>query len=201
MEDLSLHILDVAENAVNAGATRIQVRLEVESARGVLKFLIEDNGRGMSEEIRKSVTSPFVTTRTTRAVGLGLALLTQATESTGGSVQVSSRPGRGTSIEALFMIGHVDMVPTGDLVSSILTMIIGNPAIAYNIYLRVDERDFEIDSSELRGQLGDVPLEHPEVTSALRELIENGIKDVGVGTTDFGEIPHRESDGSVAGSN
>jgi anti-sigma regulatory factor (Ser/Thr protein kinase) len=201
MEDLSLHILDVAENAVSAGATLIQVMLEVDSDKGVLKLRVSDDGRGMNEEVRKHVTSPFITTRMTRTVGLGLAMLAQAAESTGGSVQVRSSPGRGTEVTALFMIDHVDMVPPGDLVSSILTMMIGNPAITYRFYLRQDERDFEIDGSELRDQLGDVPLEHPEVTSALRKLIENGIKGVGVGESGFGEILHRENDGGFTGSN
>ena len=128
-----MHILDVAENAVKAGATRIQVRLEVETNERILELLIEDNGCGMSEEMSKRVTSPFVTTRTTRKVGLGLAMLAQAAENTGGKVRVRSSPGSGTSVKALFNIDHVDMVPVGDLVPSILTMIIGNPGGSFTL--------------------------------------------------------------------
>ena len=84
MKELSLNILDVAKHSVRAGATRIEISLDPDSA-GILTLKIVDNGCGMEEEVVKNVTDPFYTTRTTRKVGLGLPLLKMAAEQTGGN--------------------------------------------------------------------------------------------------------------------
>lgn len=78
LDDLSLHILDIAENGVNAGAGRVTV--EIDHDGDLLRLIVSDNGRGMDEETVKSVVNPFYTTRTERRVGLGLPFLKQLSE-------------------------------------------------------------------------------------------------------------------------
>ena len=73
MKELSLNILDIAQNSIRAEATLIEILLdETETS---LKLTIKDNGYGMSEDFLKTVVDPFSTTRTTRKVGMGIPLL------------------------------------------------------------------------------------------------------------------------------
>ena len=67
MRDLSLHLLDLAQNSITAGASLVTVRLTLGEDRMLTMELI-DNGKGMSPELLARVTSPFATTRTTRKV-------------------------------------------------------------------------------------------------------------------------------------
>lgn len=91
MEDLSLHVLDLAENAVNAGATRIVILINENTARGLLTIRVSDDGRGMTEEVRRRVLDPFFTTGA-KKTGLGLPLLAQAARQSGGDVTLDSFP-------------------------------------------------------------------------------------------------------------
>ncbi|NIO06517.1 MAG: ATP-binding protein, partial [Deltaproteobacteria bacterium] len=84
MEDLSLHILDIAENATAAGAQLVEIIIEQNTESDRLQIVIRDNGRGMDRAMLARADDPFFTTRTTRRVGLGLSLLHQATREAGG---------------------------------------------------------------------------------------------------------------------
>jgi anti-sigma regulatory factor (Ser/Thr protein kinase) len=139
MEDLSLHILDIAENAVRADARLVQIRVRVEEATDTLTLEVRDDGCGMDEAMRERALSPFGTTRTERDVGLGLPLLIQAARETGGDCTVHSEPGRGTRVVATFRRSHIDCKPLGDLASSIRSLAMGNPGVDF--VLELDEND------------------------------------------------------------
>lgn len=127
MKELSLNILDIAENSVKAGASLTEIFIEELGDK--LTLTIRDNGCGMSEEIRRTVTDPFYTTRTTRKVGMGLPLLKMEAEMTGGSMDVVSKWEReypdehGTTVTAVFYKNHIDFTPLGDAAESICTLI------------------------------------------------------------------------------
>ena len=129
MRDLALHVLDVAENSLRAGASRLVVRLTAEPERDLLVLEIEDDGRGMDEAEQKKAVSPFYTGRAGRRFGLGLPLLAQAAEATGGRFVLFSAPGRGTRVRAEFHPSHIDMKPVGDLEGTLVGLQTTHPEI------------------------------------------------------------------------
>jgi signal transduction histidine kinase len=131
MEDLSLHILDVAENSISSSARRIEIRIHEDPDKDVLTIEIKDDGNGMDEQTLQKVLDPFFTTRTTRRVGLGLPLLAQATRETDGTIELDSKPGRGTTVKATFRYNHPDRKPIGDIHETIRTLVMGHPEIDF----------------------------------------------------------------------
>ena len=131
MEDLSLHILDVAENSISASAKRIEIRIYEDQAKDLLTIEIKDDGIGMDEQTLQKVLDPFFTTRKTRKVGLGLSLLAQASQESGGRIELSSEPGKGTRIKAIFRLSHPDCKPIGDIHETIRTLVAGHLGIDF----------------------------------------------------------------------
>jgi hypothetical protein len=130
MEDLSLHVLDIAENAIAAGATRVLIAVNENGDRDLLTIRVTDNGRGMSAEERRRALDPFFTTKRKRT-GLGLPLLAQTAEACGGRVVLESLPGRGTRIISCFRLGHVDRPPLTKMAETMMTLVFGHPEIAF----------------------------------------------------------------------
>ncbi len=131
MEDLSLHVMDVAENALVAGADRIAIRIFEESEEGFMKLEIEDNGCGMDKEMTNQAFDPFYTTKSGKRVGLGLPLLAQAAEEAGGDMQIQSSPDKGTMILARFQLGHPDLKPVGEMFNTIAALACAHPHVQF----------------------------------------------------------------------
>ena len=131
MEDLSLHILDIAENSISASAKRIEIRVDEDKAKDLLSVEIKDDGKGMDEQTLQKVLDPFFTTRTTRRVGLGLSLLAQAARQSDGKIELSSGPGKGTTVKAVFRFSHPDCKPVGDIHETIRTLVAGYPGVDF----------------------------------------------------------------------
>jgi len=182
MLELSMHILDVAENALEAGATRIEISIEEDLEADRLTIKVTDNGRGMSEEFLQKVLDPFITTRTTRRVGLGLPLFAAAAKWCNGDLEIWSKEGEGTVVTATFQHSHIDRAPLGDITSTLLSIILAAPEVDLRYSHRVDGEVFEFDTAEIRRQLEDVPLSHPKVRKWLVDFInqgEEGLRDRG----------------------
>lgn len=168
MKELSLNILDVAENSVKAGASLTQILL-TERQDGMLTLDFIDDGCGMSEDVVRSVIDPFYTTRTTRKVGMGIPLLKLACEQTGGCLQISSVTeeddpvNHGTHVRATFDMNHIDFTPLGDVSASVLTLIQGHPERDFLFRHRSPRFDVELDTRKLREVLEDVPLNSYDV--------------------------------------
>ena len=129
MEDLSLHILDIVENSITASADRIKILIDENTENDMLSLEICDNGKGMDEDTQKKALDPFYTTRTTRRVGLGLPLLSQAARESGGTFTLTSAPGRGTRIRAEFQLSHPDLKPMGDIAETLSIILAGKPEL------------------------------------------------------------------------
>ena len=129
MREIALHVLDIAENSVVAGASAVTITVEEDLPNDRLRLVIQDNGRGMDKTMLTHVTDPFMTTRTTRRVGLGIPLLKAAAEACNGYFQLTSSPGRGTRLEVQFQRSHIDRMPLGDLAGTWLTLTIAYPKI------------------------------------------------------------------------
>lgn len=171
MKDLSLHLLDLIENAAKAGAGRVVVTLWWEGPAFCLE--VSDNGPGLPEAVAAAPTDPYSTTRTERPVGLGLALLQAAADQVGGRVEVRSVPGAGVTVLAVLPQGHVDAKPLGDLVGALVTAAVGWPL---DLQVAVGRPAVTIlDLAAVREHLDAVPLSHPEVVRYLREVLEEGL--------------------------
>lgn len=174
MTEISLNVLDIAQNSVAAGATLITVNVEIHTPLDSLKIIVRDNGRGMSREELKNASDPFFTTRTTRKIGLGIPFFKMGAESSGGSFEMNSEEGKGTEIKADFKISHIDRMPLGDINSTVYTLIAYNPEIDFMYTYAYDERCFTLDTRQFKEVLGEVNLNAPEVLEYLKEyLYEN----------------------------
>lgn len=176
MRELSLHILDVVENGIAAGANCIWIEVDEARQKDLIKIVIRDNGRGMPLEKLQNLDDPFITSRTTRRVGLGLSLLAAASTRCDGKVRVDSATGKGTEIEATFRFHHIDRAPMGDMAATVTTLIIGNPGIDFVYSHRIDGREFQLDTRELRMEMKDLSLSDPMVIQHLTESIRSSLK-------------------------
>ncbi len=179
MLELALHILDIVENSVRAGATRVRIVIREITAEDLFLMRITDNGKGMTPEEREKALDPFFTTKKVRRVGLGLPMLSDAADRTGGKMTLRSKPGMGTVVEAAFGLSHIDRQPMGNIISTLITIIVGNPEIDLLYRHEVDGRTYLLDTRDIKKELEDVPLNHPEVTGFLREHITEGLSDIG----------------------
>lgn len=178
MKELSLNILDIAQNSVKAGADLISITVDEQGP--LLELTIADNGHGMKEDFLKNVLDPFTTTRTTRKVGLGLPLLKMAAEGTGGTLFITSthkdedEKNCGTTVKATFYTNHIDCPPLGDVVSTMVLLVQSAPFLPRYIYRHVkDGKESHLDTKELHEQLGgDIPLNEPEILSFIGEYLK-----------------------------
>ncbi len=178
MEELSLHILDIAENSTRAGATLVSIGVWEEPAHDRLVIRVTDNGCGMEEDLLRRVRDPFTTTRTTRKVGLGLPLLEDAAVATGGCLRLSSAPGRGTELEAVFGYSHIDRLPLGDLAATVVTLVQCHADIDFIYEHRYAQRSFTLDTRTLRETLDGVPLGTPAVLFWIRDYINENLQQI-----------------------
>ncbi len=131
MEDLSLHILDIVENSIRAGSSKVEVNLEEKKEEGILLLNINDNGSGMDMETLKIVSSPFYSSKQSKNFGLGISLLKQAALETEGSFEINSKEGIGTELKAEFKNEHPDMKPLGDIMLTIKMLRLSHPEIEF----------------------------------------------------------------------
>ena len=175
MRDLSLHILDLAQNSVSAGARLVEIDLAVDAA-GWITLTIRDDGKGMSPELLRRVTSPFATTRTTRKVGLGIPLMQENAERTGGSLRIQSQEGQGTTLTAVLNGRSIDCLPLGDIAETMLTLIVTHPeGPEFHFSGSVPGGSCDVDTRPIRQAAGGLPLNEPAVAAWLKEAIHEEI--------------------------
>ena len=175
MDDISLHVLDIAENSVRAEATRIEIILTRDVKNDLFSVVLVDNGRGMDPETLAKVRDPFFTTKG-KKTGLGIPLLAQAAEQTGGTVSIESAPGTGTRVSITFTWSHVDRPAIGSMADTMLTLIAGHPDLDYVYEEREDGRVFRFDTREIKNDLEGVPINTPEALRAIRGMLKEQIK-------------------------
>jgi len=179
MEELSLNILDIVQNSISAKATLIEISVEESDKENLLIIRVNDNGYGMDEELLEKVQNPFVTTRTTRKVGLGISFLKEAAEITGGSFEIYSTPNAGTNLTATFTKDHIDRQPMGDIAGTITTLVTLNPQINFALTYTVNRERFDFTSEEVKEQLGDeVDISSPAIVSFLSEYLNQHIENL-----------------------
>ena len=174
MREIALHILDIVQNSVVAGATKIEVDICEDIQADRLAVIIRDNGCGMTKEFLEKVVDPFTTKRTTRKVGLGIPLFKAAAEATDGSFDIWSEVGRGTVVTAVFGHSHIDRQPLGDMAGTMLGLFTSYENINFLYRHKSNDKVFEVDTAELKSVLGDVPFSAPEVYLWLSDYLKEG---------------------------
>jgi len=178
MIDLAAHILDIAENSVRAGARLIEININEDTANDFLSIEIIDDGQGMKPEEIKKALDPFYTTKTVRRVGLGLPLLADAAQRSGGHLNLESQKGKGTTVKATFGLSHVDRQPMGDIISTLIILIAGNCDVDFLFRQKNNDRQFEMDTRLIRNEIDDIPINHPEILKYIRGVLEEGFNEI-----------------------
>ncbi len=178
MKDLSLHILDIVQNSIRAKAKLIGIEITELPKDNQLIITITDDGSGMNQEQLQRAIDPFYTSRTTRKVGLGLSLFMQNAEMTGGTFNLESALGKGTKVTAMFGLNHLDRPVMGDLVGTLLLLICSSGETDYVFKHQTPSGEFVLDTRELKQTLEDVPLNHPEVRSFLKEMLQENLEQI-----------------------
>ncbi|NLE84554.1 MAG: ATP-binding protein [Chloroflexi bacterium] len=175
MRELALHILDIAENSISAGASQVEISVVRNTRENQLVISVRDNGNGMDEEMLARVINPFVTSRTTRKVGLGIPMLKQAAEACNGGLTVDSQPGKGTEITATFQNNHIDRMPLGNLADTFLSLLIGTPDVNWVLDYQADDQVFHFDDREVKAAIEGMPLTDYRVIEYLTATIKDGV--------------------------
>lgn len=178
MTEISLNVLDIAQNSVKADASLVKISVSADSSDNKLIIEIVDNGCGMDESQVAQVCDPFFTTRTTRKVGLGVPFFKEAAESTNGSFEIKSKVGDGTKVIAVFTLDHIDRMPLGDMSSTMHNLITLNKHIDFVYTYSVNDKSFILDTRELREILGDVPFDVPEVSAYIMDFLKSNKAEV-----------------------
>ncbi len=178
MRDISMNVMDIAQNSIKAEATEIEITICEYIEHNKFIFSVKDNGKGMSKEFLEKVRDPFTTSRTTRKVGLGIPFMQQMCEMCGGNLELESELGVGTIITATMEYNNIDRPPLGDIPSTIQLTIISNPNIKFIYKHAYNNNEFILNTEELKEILGDVPFDEPEVMQWIKEYIEENLLEI-----------------------
>ncbi len=178
MRDLSLHLMDIVQNSVKARATAIAIEIDARPEADQLILAVRDNGCGMSPDLLAKVQDPFVTSRTTRSVGLGISLLKELCELTGGQLDLQSTEGIGTDLVATLGLSSIDRLPLGDLGDTLYILLSADPDLDYSLKLSAPGRLFHLDLVEVRSEIPDLPIDDPAVLAWIRDYVRENQTEV-----------------------
>ncbi|MFP4556291.1 MAG: ATP-binding protein [Bacteroidales bacterium] len=178
MKELSLHILDIVQNSIVAGASSIEIDIDEDFVTNTLSIRINDNGKGIPPDMLSRIIDPYTTSRTTRKVGMGLPLLNDACRFSGGKLQVNSTPKIGTEVVATLGLDHIDRQPLGDIQEIILLLISANPTLDFIYQHSINGNKYVFDTKEVKEALDGLPINSPDVIRMLREMIEANLEEL-----------------------
>jgi len=175
MNDLSMHILDIIQNSLSAGASLIELDVWEDVENNLLTITIKDDGKGMTPEQVAMVTDPFFTSRTTRKVGMGLPLYRQSAEQSGGTLKVASKAGAGTSVTATFGYDHIDRPPMGNLANAVVLLMSANPDHLFKFTYKYNDRVYSINTHEINEALDGMPIHDVQIIKMIQQIIEENM--------------------------
>lgn len=178
MNDLSMHILDIVQNSISAGATLVTLTVDESPAEDLLTIAVGDNGRGMTPEQVSRLADPFFTSRTTRRVGMGIPLLMDSARQSGGDVRIESEPGKGTEVTAVFGYSNIDRPPLGDVANALMLLVSSNPALDFLFTYRYNGDEYLFDTVDVREILGDDALKDLTIIRNLEEMIKDNMREI-----------------------
>ena len=175
MRDISMHLMDIIQNSLRASAKNIEITIVASLINDMLEISVVDDGSGMNKEFVSNVTDPFVTTRKTRKIGLGIPMFKESAKSSGGYFKINSEISEGTSISAGFKISHIDRIPLGDIAETISQVVMSKPETDLKLNLKSDINEYEFDTKEIKKALKDVSIAEIDVIDWIKENIDEGI--------------------------
>lgn len=178
MNDLSMHILDIVQNSISAGATRVTLTVDEAPGADLLTIVIGDNGKGMTPEQVSRLSDPFFTSRTTRKVGMGIPLLMDSARQSGGDVRIESEPGKGTEVTAVFGYSNIDRPPLGDVANALMLLVSSNPALDFLFTYRYNGDEYLFDTVDVREILGEDALKDLTIIRNLEEMIKDNMREI-----------------------
>jgi light-regulated signal transduction histidine kinase (bacteriophytochrome) len=180
MITLSLNILDIIQNSIRAKASRVFISIRESEKEDIFKILIEDNGSGIPQKLLPNVTDPFITTRKTRSIGLGLPLLKYHANLAGGDLSVDSREGEGTKVNACFQLSHIDRQPLGDIAGVMTILMEAYPEIEFIYSHKTDTGEYVFSSKEIKEYLEIDNFNDNSLLQDIKQMINQNLKDAGV---------------------
>ncbi|MEG0829271.1 MAG: sensor histidine kinase [Anaerovoracaceae bacterium] len=135
MNELSLHVMDIIQNSIDADSTIIQTKIQVDEAGKKIIMVIKDNGYGMDKDTLRKVVDPFYTSRTTREIGLGISMFKGAAELSGGDFDIASQKGLGTQVTATFNNHSIDRQPMGNIGNVFFLLLLSHSKIDMKLEL------------------------------------------------------------------
>lgn len=178
MKELSMHILDIANNSIRAGATQMQIKVIEDVANNRFEFHVDDNGCGIEPKMLKNILNPFTTSRTLRKVGLGLSLLNDTCTLCEGHLDIQSEVGKGTKLIATMVYDHIDRPPMGDIVSSIAGLITSNEHCNIHYFHSYNDQSFDFSTDEIKEVLGDVSIKEPSIYVWMKGFIQENLDEI-----------------------
>lgn len=173
-----MHILDIVQNSISAGATRVTLTVDEAPGTDLLTIVIGDNGKGMTPEQVSRLSDPFFTSRTTRKVGMGIPLLMDSARQSGGDVRIESEPGKGTEVTAVFGYSNIDRPPLGDVANALMLLVSSNPALDFLFTYRYNGDEYLFDTVDVREILGDDALKDLTIIRNLEEMIKDNMREI-----------------------
>jgi len=180
MLTLALNILDIVQNSIRAEASTITIDIGESIKNDFMDIRVSDNGKGMPEELLSKVTDPFVTTRTTRRIGMGLPLLKHQANLAGGDLSIESYQGKGTSTYVTFILGHVDRQPLGDIAGVMTILMSANPGIDFLYSHKTDMGLYDFSSAETKEFLEIDDFSESTLLGDIKELLNSNLIEIGV---------------------
>lgn len=173
-----MHILDIVQNSISAGATRVTLTVDEAPGADLLTIVIGDNGKGMTPEQVSRLSDPFFTSRTTRKVGMGIPLLMDSARQSGGDVRIESEQGKGTEVTAVFGYSNIDRPPLGDVANALMLLVSSNPALDFLFTYRYNGEEYLFDTVDVREILGDDALKDLTIIRNLEEMIKDNMREI-----------------------
>jgi len=187
MQDLAMISLELVQNSLKANASHLDLSFILNQENGTSTLIVKDDGIGMDEEMLRKVSSPFVTSRTTRNVGLGLAFFTQAIQQADGFVQFESKLNQGTTIKGTWKSDHWDAPPLGNLGEVVLMALQSHPEVHLVFTFSYQSSAYTFDSKAFETSIAPVPISELAILQWIESEINMNIEHC------KGEIDHEKS--------
>ena len=178
MNELSLYILDIVQNSLKADSKNVELIIDINESKDSLQIKVNDDGKGMSEEILNKALTPFYTTRTTRRVGLGLPLLKELCELCEGKLDIESKINIGTKLNAQFKYSSIDLPPFGNLVDTLYLLIINEDDVDIKFKYIKNGKEFIFDTKQIKEILDGVSIKDPLLVDWIKTYLNDGINEI-----------------------
>ena len=169
---LSDILADVAANSIEARAGLVKVRVLEEG--GKISLTVEDNGKGMDQSTAARAFDPFYTEpgkHDKRKIGMGLPFVKQTCDACGGTVELKSEKGVGTTLSCTFDSNSIDLPPMGDIAAAVLSLFTFDGEFEFLFTHRRGGEEYTIARSELADATGG--FDSVEGLSLAREFLES----------------------------